>query len=58
MEIEAAVLPPKIRFEKTCYNYAIKIMQMNLMYLIIKRVPEDFPSFIEKTEFDSAKFLK
>ncbi len=31
---------------------------MNLMHLIIERVPEDFPPFIGKTEFDSAKFLK
>src|SRR6266536_2381908 len=31
---------------------------MNLMYLIIERVPEDFLLFIEKAEFDSAKFLK
>src|SRR6266536_6123027 len=31
---------------------------MNLMHLIIERVPEDFPLFIKKAEFDSAKFLK
>ena len=31
---------------------------MNLIHPIIKRVPEDFPPFIEKAEFDSAKFLK
>ncbi len=31
---------------------------MNLMYLIIERVSEDFPPFIRKAEFDSAKFLK
>ncbi len=31
---------------------------MNLIYLIIERVPEDFPLFIRKAEFDSAKFLK
>ncbi len=31
---------------------------MNLMHPIIERVPEDFPSFIGKAEFDSAKFLK
>ncbi len=58
MEIEAVVLSPRIRFEKTCYNYIIRIMQMNSIHLIIKRVPEDFPSFIEKAEFDSIKFLK
>src|SRR6266511_6493983 len=33
-------------------------MQMNSMHPIIERVPEDFPPFIGKAEFDSAKFLK
>src|SRR6266536_5126470 len=31
---------------------------MNLMYLIIERVPEDFPLFIGKIEYDLVKFLK
>ena len=31
---------------------------MNLMYLIIERVPEDFSLFIGKAEFDLVKFLK
>ncbi len=58
MEIEAVIPPPRIRFEKTCYNYTVRIIQMNLMHPIIERVPEDFPLFIGKAEFDSAKFLK
>jgi len=58
MEIETAIPPPRVRFKKTCYNYTIKIIQMNLMHPIIERVPEDFPLFIGKAEFDSAKFLK
>ncbi len=58
MEIEAAILPPRVRFEKICYNYAIRIIQMNLMCPIIEKIPEDFPPFIGKAEFDSAKFLK
>ncbi len=58
MEIEAVVLPPRIRFEKTCYNYVIRIMQMNSMHPIIERVPEDFLLFIGKAEFDLVKFLK
>ena len=58
MEIEAAVSSSRIRFEKTCYNYVISIMQMNLIYLIIERVPEDFLLFIGKAEFDLVKFLK
>src|SRR6266536_3402978 len=31
---------------------------MNLIYLIIERVPEHFPLFIGKAEFDLVKFLK
>ncbi len=58
MEIEAVILSFRIRFEKICYNYIIRIMQINLMYLIIERVPEDFPLFIGKAEFDLIKFLK
>ena len=58
MEIETAVPPPRIRFEKTCYNYTIRIIQINSIHPIIERIPEDFPPFIKKTEFDSAKFLK
>ncbi len=58
MKIEAAVSPPRVRFEKTCYNYVVRIIQINLIHPIIERVPEDFLSFIGKAEFDSAKFLK
>src|SRR6266487_859310 len=31
---------------------------MNSMHPIIERVPEDFPPFTGKADFDSAKFLK
>ena len=48
MEIEAAVPPPRVRFKKICYNYVVRIMQINSMHLIIERVPEDFPPFIGK----------
>ncbi len=58
METEAVVLLPRVRFEKTCYNYAVRIMQINLMHPIIERVPEDFLLFIGKAEFDLVKFLK
>ncbi len=58
IKIEAAVPPFRIRFEKTCYNYIIKIMQINSMHPIIEKIPEDFLLFIGKAEFDSAKFLK
>ncbi len=31
---------------------------MNSIHPIIERIPEDFPPFIGKAEFDPAKFLK
>ncbi len=31
---------------------------MNSLHLIMERILEDFPLFIGKTDFDSAKFLK
>ena len=31
---------------------------MNSLHPIIEKIPKDFPPFIEKAEFDSAKFLK
>jgi len=58
MKIEAVVLLSRDRYEKIGYNYIIRIMQMNSIYLIIERVPEDFLSFIGKAEFDLVKFLK
>ncbi len=58
MKIEAVILSPRIRFEKTCYNYVIRIIQINSLHLIIERVPEDFSLFIGKAEFDLIKFLK
>ena len=56
--MRAAIPPPRVRFEKTCYNYAVRIIQINSIHPIIERVPEDFPPFIGKAEFDLAKFLK
>ena len=58
MEIEAAVPPPRVRFKKTCYNYTLRIMQINSIHPIIERVPEDFPLFIGKAEYNLVKFLK
>ncbi len=58
MKIEAVIPPSRVPFEKICYNYTIRIMQMNSIHPIIERVPEDFPPFTEKADFDSAKFLK
>ncbi|SRR6266536_1726383 len=58
MEIEAVIPLSRVRFEKLCYNYVIRIMQMNSMYPIIERISEDFLLFIRKADFDSVKLLK
>jgi len=58
MEIEATIPSPRVRFKKICYNYVIKIIQINSIHPIIERIPKDFPPFIEKKEFDPVKFLK
>ena len=36
MEIEAAILPVKIRFDKICKNYAFRAIQLDQKYLIKK----------------------
>jgi hypothetical protein len=44
MEIEASILPVKIRFEKICQNYAYRILLLGQNHPIRKRVLESFPS--------------
>ena len=57
MEIEASLLPPKVRFNKICKNYALRTLQMHEKYLIRLRVSSSFPPFANKIELDWSKFL-
>ena len=43
MEIEAAILPVSVKFNKLCQNYTIRILQMQDSYLIKKRIPANSP---------------
>jgi len=43
MELEAAVLPVRIRFEKICQNYALRAIQLDQDHPIKKRTPDSFP---------------
>jgi hypothetical protein len=36
MEIEASVPPPKIRFEKLCNSYALRILKLKENYMVKK----------------------
>ena len=44
MEIEAAILPVEIRFEKIYQNYAYRNLLLSQDYTIRKRVLKSFPS--------------
>jgi len=43
MEIEASILPVRIRFEKICQNYAYRTLLLGPNHPIRERVPESFP---------------
>jgi len=56
MKIEASLPSPKIRFNKICKNYALRILQMHKKYLIRLRVSFSFPSFTNGIELDWTQF--
>ena len=45
MELEAAIPPSKVKFNKIYMNYSLKIMQLFKNYLIKIRVSINFPSY-------------
>src|SRR5437762_4408060 len=57
MEIEASISPPKVRFNRICKNYALRILQMHERHPIRLRVSSSFPSFSNEIELDWSQFL-
>ena len=57
MELEAAIPPPKIRFNKICMNYSLKIMQLFKNHPIRTRVSTSFPSYNNGNKLDWDKYL-
>jgi hypothetical protein len=58
MEIEASILPVRIRFEKICQNYAYRTLLLNQDHPIRKRAPESFPfSVNEEIEINWDRYL-
>jgi hypothetical protein len=43
MEIEASILPVKIRLDKICRKYAFRTIQLDQEHSIKKRTPDSFP---------------
>ena len=57
MELEAAIPPPKIRFNKICMNYSLRIMQLFKNHPIRTRVSTSFPPYNNGNELDWDKYL-
>ena len=57
MELEAAIPPSKVRFNKICMNYSLRIMQLFKNHLIRTRVSTSFPPYNNGNELDWDKYL-
>ena len=57
MELEAAIPPPKIRFDKICMNYSLRIMQLFKNHLIRTRISTSFPPYNNDSELNWNKYL-
>jgi len=57
MELEAAIPPPKVRFNKICMNYSLRIMQLFKNHPIRTRVSTSFPPYNNGNELDWDKYL-
>src|SRR5438034_2507625 len=52
MKIEASIPSPKVRFNRICKNYALRILQMHDKHSIRLRVSSDFSSFNNEIDLD------
>ena len=57
MELEAAIPPPKVRFNKICMNYSLRIMQLFKNHPIRTRVSTSFPPYNNGNELNWDKYL-
>jgi hypothetical protein len=48
MKIKASISLLKVRFNKACKNYLLRIIQINKDHSIQTRIVKDFPSFSEE----------
>ena len=57
MKLEAAIPPPKVRFNKICMNYSLRIMQLFKNHPIRTRVSTSFPPYNNDNELNWDKYL-
>ena len=56
MKLEAAISSSKVRFNKICKNYALRIMQISKNYSIRLRVSSSFSLYNNEDELDWEKY--
>src|SRR5436189_131201 len=54
---EATISQPKVRFNRICKNYALRIMQISKNHSIRLRVSSSFPPYNNEVELDWEKYL-
>src|SRR5436190_3403 len=57
MKLRAAISPSKIKFNKICMNYSLRIMQLFKNHPIRTRVSTSFPSYNNDNELEWDKYL-
>ena len=57
MEIEASLPPPKVKFNKICKNYALRILKIYENHPIKLRVLANFPLFSNEIKLNWTQFL-
>ena len=57
MKIEASISSSKVRFNRICKNYALRILQMHERHPIRLRVSSSFSPFSNEIELDWSQFL-
>ena len=57
MKLEATIPPPKIRFNKICMNYSLRIMQLFKNHPIRTRISTSFPPYNNGNGLDWDKYL-
>ena len=57
MEIEVSISSFKVRFNRICKNYALRILQMHDKYPIRLRVSSGFSSFNNEIDLDWSQYL-
>ena len=57
IELEAVLVLPKVRFDRICKNYALRILQSPKNHPIRLRISSSYPSYNNGTKLEWEKYL-